>query len=192
MGVGLIRPAPGEVLHFSEDPSITLFVPHVARTAQQPEPYVWAVDYDQAPGYWFPRACPRALTWAAVWTTAEDREVFLGASSRVHAIEYEWLSTLESTALYAYRLDASNFRPFGSPEPHAQVATMPVRPLAPPEKVGSLLEAHQVAEIELRLLANLWPYWRRVIGSSVGFSGIRLRNARPDPETQADKPRLPS
>ena len=188
MGVGLIRPRPGEVLHFSEDPSITLFVPHVARTAQQPEPYVWAVDYDHAPAYWFPRACPRALTWAAAWTTAEDHEVFLGASSRVHTIEYERLPTVQSTVLYAYRLGAANFRPFGSPEPYAQVATIPVRPIAPPEKVGSLLEAHEVAGIELRLVTNLGPYWRRVIGSSIGFSGIRLRNARPDPETPVDQP----
>ena len=97
---------------------------------------------------------------------------------------------MRSTVLYAYRFDASDFRPFGTTEPHAHVATVPVRPLAPPEKVGSLLEAHEVAAIELRLFANLWPYWRRVIASSVGFSGIRLRNARPEPETTVDKPLL--
>jgi len=35
-----MRPAPGEVLHFSEDPTITRFEPHVAATARQPEAYV--------------------------------------------------------------------------------------------------------------------------------------------------------
>src|SRR5205823_3900928 len=54
--VGLVRPSPGEVLHFSEDPSITSFSPHVAPMAQRPQKYVWAVDHDRAPGYWFPRA----------------------------------------------------------------------------------------------------------------------------------------
>ncbi len=44
-----MRPAPGEVLHFSEDPTITRFVPHVAATAQQPQAYVWAVDAARAP-----------------------------------------------------------------------------------------------------------------------------------------------
>ena len=31
-----MRPDVGEVLHFSEDPSITAFVPHVAATAKEP------------------------------------------------------------------------------------------------------------------------------------------------------------
>jgi hypothetical protein len=177
--VGLVRPAEGEVLHFSEDPSIASFTPHVAATAQQSEPYVWAVDHDRAPDYWFPRACPRALTWAAPHTTSADRELFLGTSGRVHAIEYRWLSAMESTVLYAYRFAAADFAPFGSPEPHAHVATATVRPLGPPEKVGSLLAAHEAAGIELRVLPNRWPYWKRVIASTVGFSGIRLRNARP-------------
>lgn len=48
-------PRPGEVLHFSEDPTIERFVPHVAATAQQPEACVWAVDALNAPCYWFPR-----------------------------------------------------------------------------------------------------------------------------------------
>ena len=58
-----MRPEPGQVLHFSEDPTITRFVPHVAATARQPEAYVWAVDSDHAPSYWFPRQCPRAMAW---------------------------------------------------------------------------------------------------------------------------------
>ena len=56
-----MRPAAGEVLHFSEDPTIERFVPHVAPTPQQPEPYVWTVDHDQAPSCRFPRQCPLRL-----------------------------------------------------------------------------------------------------------------------------------
>ena len=87
MVVGLVRPPAGELLHFSEDPSITIFRPHVAATARDTQPFVWALDFDQAPSYWFPRDCPRVLTWASASTTTLDRERFLGASSRVHAIE---------------------------------------------------------------------------------------------------------
>ena len=53
-----MRPAPGEVLHFSEDPTIEVFRPHVAKTAQQVTPYVWAVGQDRArelpriPDFW--------------------------------------------------------------------------------------------------------------------------------------------
>jgi len=37
------------------------------------------------------------------------------------------------------------------------------------------------AGIQLRVLNNLWPFWDIVINSTVGFSGIRLRNAKPRP-----------
>jgi hypothetical protein len=37
-----MRPAVGEVLHFSEDPTIEIFRPHVAKTASQATTYFWA------------------------------------------------------------------------------------------------------------------------------------------------------
>jgi hypothetical protein len=43
-----MRPAPGEVMHFSEDPGITRFVPHVSATAREDAAYVWAVDHARA------------------------------------------------------------------------------------------------------------------------------------------------
>ena len=52
----------GQVLHFSEDPSINEFEPHVAATATDRTAYVWAVE-KRAPDYWFPRQCPRAMAW---------------------------------------------------------------------------------------------------------------------------------
>ena len=173
-----MRPLPGEVLHFSEDPTITRFSPHVAATARQPEAYVWAVDAARAPDYWFPRQCPRALAWTVPETTSTDRS-WLG-SSRVHAIEYGWLPALRSVRLYAYRFAASSFQPFGS-RAHAMVATSPVSPLGPPEPVGDLLGLHEEAGIELRVLPNLWAFVDAVSASSLGFSGIRLRNAQPRP-----------
>ncbi|MEV4635761.1 DUF6886 family protein [Actinoplanes sp. NPDC049548] len=158
-----MRPSAGQVMHFSEDPHITRFAPHVAATAQQPEPYVWAVDAEQAPAYWFPRDCPRVMFWPA--------------PGRVHAIEYGWLRRLQAVSLYAYRFDAALFRPFGSPRPHAMVATETVTPLGPPEPVGDLIALHEQAGIELRLLTNLWSLVDEVVESSWEFSCIRLRNA---------------
>ena len=46
------------MLHFSEDPGITRFVPHVAPTSTESRPYVWAVDAGRSPDYWFPGAVP--------------------------------------------------------------------------------------------------------------------------------------
>ena len=176
-----MRAQPGEVLHFSEDPTIEQFVPHVAATARQPEAYVWAVDADRSPDYWFPRACPRAMAWATGTTTTADRESILGpgGGDRVHAVEYGWLEAMRTVSLFAYRFPAERFTPFGSPVPNAMVATEPVEPLGPPERVPDLFALHEEAGIQLRVLPNLWPFWEVVIRSSLGFSGIRLRNALP-------------
>ncbi|MBF9131242.1 hypothetical protein I0C86_20080 [Plantactinospora sp. S1510] len=179
-----MRPDPGQVLHFSEDPTITRFVPHVAATAQQSDAYVWAVDHDRAPDYWFPRRCPRAMAWVCDATSEADRERIMGSGcgDRVHAIEYGWLEAIRQTRLYAYRLPAEQFRPFGMPEPHAHVSVETVEPLGPAEPVGDLLQCHAEAGIQLRVLDNLWPFWDAVITSTVAFSGIRLRNARHHPK----------
>ncbi|MFG3417603.1 DUF6886 family protein [Micromonospora sp. NPDC049460] len=54
--------------------------------------------------------------------------------------------------LFAYRLPADRFRPFGVPEPRAHVAVEPIEPLGPPEPVGDLLDCHAEAGIQLRVL----------------------------------------
>lgn len=104
-----------------------------------------------------------------------------GGGDRVHAIEYGWLEAMRTVRLWAYRLPAAVFRPFGETR-HAMVANEPVEPLGPPELVGDLLALHAAAGIQLRVLNNLWPFWDAVITTSLGFSGIRLRNALPRPE----------
>lgn len=176
-----MRPAPGELLHFSEDPGIARFEPHVAATAQQPEAYVWAVDDHNAPSYWFPRQCPRGMAWVAPTTTAADRDRIIGPGGgrRVHAVEYRWLDAIRTVRLYAYRLPAAQFRPlpFDSPHQYAQVATETVTPLGPAEPVGDLLALHEQEGIQLRLLPNLRAFWDAVVPSTLGYSGIRLKNA---------------
>lgn len=189
-----MRPEPGQLLHFSEDPTIRTFVPHVAATAGQPEPYVWTVDAHHAPSYWFPRQCPRAMAWTTPATEPEHRDRILGPGSgpdsgrgsgpasgpntRVHAVEYAWLEAIRTTKLYAYRFAATDFRPF-DPGGHAYVSDHEVRPLAPAEPVGDLFALHEEAGIQLRVLPSLWTFWDAVTASTLGFSGIRLRNAKP-------------
>ena len=128
-----MRPAPGEVMHFSEDPTIEVFRPHVAKMAGQVTPYVWAVGHDRAPDYWFPRQCPRAMAWVGPF---EEHDA-------------------------------------------AVVATTEVRPLGPPERVGDLFELHDEAGIQLRVLNRLHDFWAETTTSTLEWSGIRLRNARP-------------
>jgi len=178
-----MRPEPGEVLHFSEDRTITRFEPHVAATSRQPEPYVWAVDENRAADYWFPRQCPRIIAFVNGDSTEDDRDLIVGpgCGDRVHAVEYAWLERMRTVELYAYRLPAEHFRPFDPDDPHAHVATVPVEPLGPAERVGDLFACHEAAGIGLRVLPNLWPFWGAVTESTLGWSGIRLRNAAPAP-----------
>lgn len=174
-----MRPTDGEVLHFSEDPTIEVFRPHVAATTRERTPYVWAVGNDRAPDYWFPRQCPRAMAWTSPNTTPEDllRIIGPGGGTRVHAIEYGWLEAIRTVELYAYRLPAEPFVPIDA----AMVATTEVIPLGPPERVGDLYDLHAEAGIQLRVLPNLQAFWDAVITSTLEFSGIRLRNALPRP-----------
>ena len=181
-----MRPEPGQVLHFSEDPTITRFVPHVAPTSSEPEAYVWAVGHDRCPDYWFPRACPRAMAWTGPGTTDADRDRIVGPAAATAC-------TRSSTAGWR-RCARSRCTPTGCPPPrsarsaphaNAVVATGPVEPLGPPEPVGDLFALHEEAGIHLRVLPNLWPFWEEVTASTMQWSGIRLRNAQADPRARA-------
>ena len=121
------------------------------------------------------------MAWTRPTTTNHDRALVLGpgGGERVHAIEYGWLDALRTVRLYAYRFSVADFGPVG--DGHARVVTRPVTPLGPPEPVGDLLELHEQAGIQLRMLPNLWPFWDVVITTTLGYSGIRLRNAKPRP-----------
>jgi hypothetical protein len=172
---------PFALWHFSEDPSLGLFEPRPA-VAAPGKPLVWAVDTRHSPMFWFPRDCPRGCIWPVSTTTAADRERFFGQSggARVHVIEGGWLDRVRACRLYAYRLPADAF------SPHDEVGGYWVaeRPVEAAERVavGDLLARHAAAGIELRVTPSIWPFWRRVTGSTVEFSGSRLRNAADHPE----------
>jgi hypothetical protein len=171
--------APHALWHVSEDASIARFTPHVSATAEETEPLVWAVDTRHLPFYWFPRQCPRGAFWADSKTDPRDAERLLGGASRVHAIEDAWLDRMHSAQVSAYRLPDETF------EPHPEVggywlSRVAVAPLAV-EPLGDLVALHEQAEIELRVLPNLWPLWNEVVASTLEFSGMRLRNAQPAP-----------
>ena len=47
--------------------------------------------------------------------------------------------------------------------------------------IDELAGRHAGAGIELRVTPSIWPFWRQVASSTVGFSGSRLRNSAPHP-----------
>jgi hypothetical protein len=113
--------------------------------------------------------------------TADDRERFFGqaGTDRVHVIEAGWLDRMHECRLHAYRLPAATFRPH-------QVGGYWVsdQPVDAAERVvvDDLPGRHARARIELRISPSVWPFWRRVVDSSVEFSGSRLRNTGPHPD----------
>ena len=165
---------PHALWHVSEDPWIARFEPHVAATADRDEALVWTVDTRHLPLYWFPRDCPRACFWARSGTTAEDASLLNGAA-RVHVVEAAWLERLGRARVVAYRLPEESFEHEG----HGfWVSRKTVEPLEVVE-IGDLEARHADSLIELRLVPSIWPLWERVAASTLEFSGIRLRNARP-------------
>lgn len=170
--------------HFSEDPTITVFEPHIAKTsAIQDEALVWAIDKWHAPMYFTPRDCPRACFWAGDKTTAEDRERWLhGLEPRfVMVVESGWLERIRATQLYRYVMPEDPFAPMGHEGGHFTSGEA-VTPLSV-EPVGDLLAAIAAAEVELRVTPRLGAMWRRVWQeSTLEFSGTRLRNALGYPE----------
>jgi hypothetical protein len=163
-----------EVLHFSEDPGIDRFDPHVPATNPSQAPRVWAIDEVHAPLYWFPRGCPRV----AFWTQDGAPPSLLGptAAARVHAVEAAWLDRIRACRLVVYRFDAVGFEPWSEADGH-WVAHEPVVPRSV-TPVGDLLTAHAEAGIELRVVPSLHPLVDPVVASGYRFSIVRLANAQ--------------
>jgi hypothetical protein len=171
---------PFALWRFSEDPSLGRFQPHTPATNPGAQPLVWAVDTRHAPMFWFPRDCPRGCIWPVSATTAADRERFFGQSATdwVHVIEADWLG------------------------PCGPAACMPTS--CPPRCSGRMRWAVIGSLTSRWTRSNGWSstifgqarprpdrasghavdlaVWRRVVGSTVEFSGSRLRNTAPHPD----------
>jgi hypothetical protein len=176
-----MRTVRGVLFHFSEDPRIERFVPHIPATNPTQAPAVWAIDEAHAPLYWFPRDCPRVTAWPRDDAERQAFEAaFTTTAPRVHAIEARWLDRLRAAELFRYDLPAETFVPWT--EASGQwISRAEVVPLAV-EPVGDLLAAHERAGIELRVVDSLWPVRALAISDRWDFSIVRMSNARPDHE----------
>jgi hypothetical protein len=167
------------LLHFSEDPDIAVFRPHVPASSPDNPPMVWTVDEEHAPGFWFPRQCPRACCWSIgkPLTATGAMLLGMGANKRMHAIESAWLKRMRACRMYVYRFDAAPFSLYNSDAGYFSTSDV-VAPLSV-EPVGDLLKLHADANIELRIVPNLWPVIDAIVASGLEFSIIRKANALP-------------
>jgi hypothetical protein len=169
--------APQVLLHFSEDPAIERFEPHVPATNPEQPPMVWVVDDEHAPLFWFPRECPRITYWADDGSPPD--RVSPTAAERVHAIEERWLDRVRRCELFVYRFAVDGFSPWPDADGY-WVSTTAHEPLDV-TPVGDLLERHRERGIELRVLPDLRELRDAVVASGYRFSMCRLANLSPAP-----------
>lgn len=164
--------------HFSEEPNIARFEPRPPPSGQDISPCVWAIDDAHAVMYYFPRDCPRACFWAGDHTSDADRERWFGGidARMIICIEAAWLDRIRATTLYRYIMPPETFRPARDDESGHYVSEDAVTPLAV-GPIPDLLAAIVAEHVELRITPSLIDLWRRVITSTLEFSGTRLRNA---------------
>ncbi len=154
--------------HVCEDRGIARFEPREGK--------VWAIATRLLPLYWFPRECPRATFWAESGSSDEDVARFLGGdrSRRVHVVEPEWIERMQTARVVAYRMPEPTF---AENDDRFWISAEPAEPLELVD-LGDLVERHGAAGIRLRTEPDLPGFWDEVVASSLGYSGIRLRNAR--------------
>jgi hypothetical protein len=166
----------GVVYHFSEDPTLRRFAPHVPSSNPSQPPAVFAIDAEHAPLYWFPRDCPRISVWAY---TAEQQELltatFASEASRIVATEMSWLPGIRDTVLYRYTFDAADFEPWSLADGQ-YVSDHVVAPLTI-EPLTDLLGQHVAANVELRFTPRLGALTDAMLASGLPFSFVRIRNA---------------
>jgi hypothetical protein len=163
---------PAHLWHFSEDPAIDRFTPHVPTTNPEQPPMVWTIDEVHAPLFWFPRDCPRITFWTEDGSPPDA----LGATtaSRVHAIEASWLARVRACELWVYRFAVDGFEPWPAADGY-WVSGHEHVPLDV-SRVGDLLERHRERGIDLRVLPDLRELRDQVIASGYRFSMCRMAN----------------
>jgi hypothetical protein len=172
--------SPSVLYHFSEDPHIERFTPHVPRTNPSHAAAVWAIDAEHAPLYWFPRDCPRVTIWSRnVEESVVFRERFTTSALRLHAIESAWLDRMRDATVYRYEFEAEDFVPW-EPANGQWISDREVNPISV-SPVGDLLAAHVAAAIELRIAPSLWPLHDVARHGEFDFSLVRMHNAQPRP-----------
>ena len=171
-----VEPVEQSVLfHYSEDPCISRFEPHVPRTNPDVAAAVWTIDEAHAPLYWFPRNCPRVTVWAN--TVAQHRHLqhlFGTDGLRVQAAPISWSDEIVACKLYEYRFEATDFDPW----PDVEGQWISYRAVTPVEvmPVGDLLQRHREANIDLRLVPSLATIREAVLDSGLPFSMVRCKD----------------
>jgi hypothetical protein len=172
---------PERLFHFSDDPNIARFVPRPPPSASSgiTDHVVWAVGARLRHNYLLPRDCPRVTFYPTGTSDPADLARLMGETDAGHvvAIETGWMPALRQGRLYQYELPPDTFMPADAGAGY-YVSRDPVVPLGM-VTIDDLLGELLTCDIELRVMPSLWKLCDAVVASSLQFSCIRMRNARP-------------
>jgi uncharacterized protein DUF6886 len=168
------------LFHISEEPDIAIFEP-------RPSPshfdaitghVVFAISERLLHNYLLPRDCPRVTYYRTSKTTEEDRKQFFGESEVdfIITIPSEWHETIQKTILYCYEFGTENFTLLDECAEY-YISYQPEKPIAITE-ISDILGELLSRNIELRITPALISISKAVAQSSLGFSIIRMRNAK--------------
>lgn len=163
------------LFHISEEPGIGRFEPRPSEYVN--EPVVWAIEADRLCNYLLPRECPRVTYYAGRETTPADIDQFLGSRPAVVAVESDWLERIRCCRLYCYHLPPECFECIDECAGYF-VSRVPVEP-AGVEVFDDLIAELLKRGVELRFVPGLWLLRDAVVASSLQYSFIRMRNAKP-------------
>jgi hypothetical protein len=167
------------LFHVSEDGGIARFEP---RPPPSPDAgvegeAVWAVAKSHLVNFLTPRDCPRIAFRAGAHTSEADRARFLAGAERVVAFEEDWLDGVRACTLYLYDMPPRTFEE-ALPEAGYWISREAVTPVGVVAQ-SDLMTALAQAGADVRVLKDFWPLADAVAASSLQFSILRKRNARP-------------
>jgi hypothetical protein len=172
------------LFHVSDRPGIIRFeprpvYPHHPQADALPRPIVWAIGERLLHNYLLPRDCPRVTFYARPDSDPNDVARLMGqtAAGHVVAIESGWLAAVRAATLYLYEFPPEGFYSIDQGAAH-YVCDSAVTPIGM-SRVDDLLAELTAHDVELRVTPSLWPLRDAVLASSLQFSFIRMRHARP-------------
>ena len=165
------------LFHVSEEMRIARFEPRPSPSTLDLGTCVWSICETHLGNYLLPRDCPRVCFRRGPQTTEADAERFLQGASHVVAFEAAWLADVRAARLALYEMPPQSFFEADA-EAGYWISRDAVEPLGM-TIVEDSLAALTGSGAEVRVLPDLWPLRDAVVASSLRFSIIRYRNARP-------------
>lgn len=164
-----------KLFHVSEEENIEEFIPRYSDSTK--EPVVWALAEVKLANYLLPRNCPRVCFSVNNATFKEDIQRFFGLLKQVVAIESCWYKKAIATTFYLYEMPRNAFTLFDTVAGY-YVANSVIVPITR-DVVKQPIKAILKRDIEIRILSSLWQLHDEIVNSSLDFSAIRMKNARP-------------